>query len=163
MPAEDADLDFDLVEPTPMLGGVMPFEFPGNAPRLCGRKRLVQARGRVGVEVIRNQANDGRLGVVNIDQCLQLVGKIPRGPSVGDRDMAIPGLGLEEHKEVTDAFALVFIVLPCGLTGGGGLRGVHVGQQLIRRLIEADAGALRIGRQGVEFEDVFHLTDEGGG
>ena len=52
---QDADLDFRNVKPTAVFGRVVYFQSLGQCASMSGRKRFIQGRDNVGVEVIHYQ------------------------------------------------------------------------------------------------------------
>ena len=67
----------------------------------------------------------------------------------------------EQHEEVGRAVALVLVVVTRGLAGLHRLRLPRLGDELLRRLIEADQRPRWIVRSFVNIKHVFHRGDEG--
>ena len=60
--AQDADLDFDHVEPACVLGSVVEFEPSQDPPGFGGRERLIQGSGVVGRSIILDDPDDLGIG-----------------------------------------------------------------------------------------------------
>src|SRR5258708_28599571 len=68
-------------------------------------------------------------------------------------------MGVEEDEQIGRAVALVLAVVALDLPRLGRDRLAHLADELGRALVEADDRALRIGRFGVEVEDILHAGD----
>ncbi len=73
---QDADFDFDHVQPTGVLGDIVKLQTAQHAAGFCGRKRLVERSRRVGREVVQHEAGALGAGVVDVDKTAQLLGEI---------------------------------------------------------------------------------------
>src|SRR5438270_3173617 len=155
-PFKNADLDLRHIEPTAMFGRVMHLQSLPDALRFLGRKRLVEARRRMGVEVVHHQADHTRLGIDLIDQPADRLRKIQPGALLGHFDTASSGQRFDEHKQVRRPQALVLTV--------GALRVARFHRQWLadlamhhqRLFIKTDLRSGGIIRLGIQVQDVLH-------
>jgi hypothetical protein len=84
---KSAEFGFGQIEPTAMLGRVMPFETLDQPPGFGGGKRLVERGLAMDAEIVLDE--DDGLGVreVAIGQVFQDMGVVDGGVAVGDLDM----------------------------------------------------------------------------
>jgi hypothetical protein len=145
-----------------MHGREVPFQPLQDAPRLLGREGLIERGGAVRIEVVQDQhdAFGGRKGL--IDQGAHRMGEVDPGALVGDADLAPGQVRGAGQKEVGFAGARVLGVLAGRLARAGRQRRAHVGAQFLAGLVETDQGPRRIGRAGIDGQDVFHRRGEGG-
>ena len=108
---EDAQFDLGHVQPTPMLGGIMKLELPGDPPRLGRLKRFLQRRDLMRIEIVQHDANHRGFGVAFIHQPLHRVGEVELRPLRRHLHMPPTRLRLHEEKEVARAVAFVFVVI----------------------------------------------------
>ena len=73
---QDTEFDFSHVEPTAMFGGVVDFQFGGNAARLSRRERFIQRCEFVRVQIVHHQDDRVCLREMDIDQVAHAVGEI---------------------------------------------------------------------------------------
>ena len=66
----------------------------------------------------------------------------------------------EDHEEIGDAVALVFVVVTSGSSGLGRDRGARLGDQLLGGLVQTHERTIGITRPLVGFQHVFHGGDE---
>ena len=71
-----ADLDLDHVEPAGVLRRVVKLEPAEDATGLAGCERLVERSGRVGREVVEDDADAFRLRVVRVDEVAHALGEV---------------------------------------------------------------------------------------
>src|SRR5262245_27012673 len=96
------------------------------------------------VEVVDDEPNDFRLGIIPIDELLYALHKVSFSASRGHFHMAPARMGLEEHKQITCAVALILIIVALGLPWLSCLRLTHFSDQLVRTLVKAHHGKARI-------------------
>ena len=85
---KDCEFTFGHIEPTSMLGCVMKLQLAGDPARFGGRKCLVERSRCMRIEIIHHQPDPIRLGKINLDQPMHLLGKILFGAARGDIDLA---------------------------------------------------------------------------
>src|SRR5262249_14149474 len=127
---------------------------------LGGRKRLVQRRRRVGVQLVHHQHDALRVGIVRVDQLLDAVRPVdPR--ALRTHAHGTPAAqGLADHEHIDHTSALVLRIVAGPPPGRQRQRPAHVGQHLPAGLIEADLRAARVVRAGVHVQHVRHMPDE---
>lgn len=134
----------------------------GQCVRRRRRERLVQGGDVVGVQVVHDQHDLVRVGVVDVQQVLDPAGPVQAGAGRFRVGAAPAGQGLGPHEDRARPVAHVFGIL----TGHPSRRGrgawAGVGQQLQRFLIHHDNRMSRIVRAGVHAEHVFHRGHERG-
>src|SRR5687768_13942229 len=157
---EHRELQLGHVEPTAVDGGVVKLQLPADATSFSRRERLVEGGRGVGVQVVEDDPNGGRVREVPIDQVAHLVGEVVLGALVGDVDVAPGPERLGDQEEVGGPVALVLVVDPLRLARLHRQRDAGLGDQLLRGLIEADDRAGRVVRLGVQVEHVLHPADE---
>src|SRR6516164_1400625 len=81
---------------------------------------------------------------------------------VSHLDMAPALQRREDHEEVGDAVALVFVVVSLGLSGLGRDRLAGLDDQLLGGLVQTHERTIGIARPLVGFQHVFHGGDEAG-
>src|SRR5579871_505341 len=155
----DADRRFGHVQPTPMLGRVVPFNLVQYPAGLRGRGRFVQAGPVVGVQVVRHQPNLLGLGVMHVHQLPHAPGVIPPRPPRAHPDVPPAAQGLTHHQLMADALALVLLVLPRGAAGLGRQRRPHLPEPLLAGFVETDDGVQRVVRPQVGLDHVFQPPD----
>jgi len=102
-----------------MFGGVMDFQFGGNAVRLSRWERFIQRCEFVHVQIIHDQDDRVCLREMDIDQVTQAVGEIDHGTARCHLNMT-PGLQrCEKEKEVTGAVAFILVAIFGHRTGSG--------------------------------------------
>ena len=84
---ENAGCESGHIEPTAVLGGVMPFEALDEPASLRRGKCLIERCWLVDVEIILHQHDFHRVGKMHIGQIPEHVGIIDGGVAVGDLDM----------------------------------------------------------------------------
>ena len=87
---------------------------------------------------------------------------VDRGMTVCHFDMAPALQWREDHEEISDAVALVFVVVSLGLSGLGRDRLAGLDDQLLRSLVQTHERSIRISRPLVSFQHVFHGRHEAG-
>ena len=119
--AQDTDLDFDHVEPTGVLRGVVEFQAAQNAPGIGGREGLVEGAGRMGRQVVLHDADARCLGIVNVHEFAQALGIVLGCAPGGDLDLAPWPVHVEADEEIDGAVAAVLVVEAFELSGASGL------------------------------------------
>jgi AcrB/AcrD/AcrF family len=94
-----------------MLGRVVDFQAIQEPPGLGGWKCLVQGSGRMSVEVLPDQDHFFRVRVVDVEQFLDLLGKIERGFGAAHVDLAPAGQRFGHHEIVGRTRTFVLIVI----------------------------------------------------
>ena len=155
-----AEFGFGHVEPTAVLGRVMPFEALDEPARLGRGKGLIERGWLVGIEIILHQHDFHRVGKMRVGQIPEHVGIIDGGVAVGDLDMSPAFQRREHHEQIGDAIAFVFVIVPRWLSKFGRDRRARLDDQLLRGLVEAHERALRIVRSLIDFQHVFHGGDK---
>ena len=157
---KDAQFDFSYVQPTAMFGGVMNFQPIHQASRLGRFERLVQGSGRGGVEVVPDQYDLLRGGVINIKQFFDLMGQVDRGLGFSDIDFVPSAEWLGKHEICRATPAFVLIVVALGLARLHSLGIARLGDQLGRLLIKTDDGAFGVVGTVINLQYVLHASDE---
>src|SRR5499427_10298551 len=158
--SQDTQFDFGHIQPTAVLGCVMPFELFQNAPRFCGGKGCIERGGFVRVQVVHHETNHLGFWIADIDQPAHLLGKVQHRPLRSDGNMPPARLRFTEHKEVARPVALVFIVIARWRAGFGGQRHTCLRNQLLAGFIKVDLRARGIIGLLVEVEHVLHGGDK---
>jgi hypothetical protein len=76
------------VEPTSMLGCVMKLQLASDPVCFGGRKCFLERGRGMRIEIIHHQPDPIRLGKINVDQQVHLLGKVLFGAARGDIDLA---------------------------------------------------------------------------
>src|SRR6476620_12386616 len=124
----------------------MPFEPLDETARLRGGEGFIEGRWLVRAEIVLHQHDLARTGKVSVGQRLEDLRVIERGVAVGHRNMAPSLQWGEQHEQVGGAIALILVVVArwpsrlCRDWDAGFL------DELLRRLVQADDGAVRIVR-----------------
>jgi len=159
---EHAQFEVGPVQPAPVFGGVADLQLVGQALGLGRGNGRIPRGGRMDVALIHDQHDPRGVGGMAIDELLDAVGEVARGPLVADRHVppAAQGLGDQEQRE--HAAADLFRVVAGGATGCPGQRGTHLTGQLAAGLIEADDGMRRSTGSVGDVAHVLHVPDERG-
>ena len=157
---KNREFAFGHIEPTAMFGRVVKLQLARDPASLSGRKRLVQRRWRMGVEIIHHQPDQLSLGEIDLNQQLHLVSEVLLGALRGHVHLAPAQQGLHAQKQIRGAFAFVLIVITCRLAGARRQRTARFADQLHRALVKADLRAPRIVRLGVQIRYIFHMPDK---
>ena len=119
--AQYADLDFDHVEPTGMLGGVVELQAAQNPPGFGRRECFIEGTGRVGRQVILHDADARGFGIMDIDEFAHALGIIFRRPALGDLDLAPGPVHVDTDEEIDGAVAAVLAIVAFKLAGWAGI------------------------------------------
>src|SRR3954452_9250270 len=157
---QHGEFGFGHVEPTAVLGRVMPFEAFDEPARLGRRKGLIERGWLVDVEIILHQHDFRRVGKMRVGQIPEHVGIIDGGVAVGDFDLPPAFQRREHHEQIGDAIAFVFVIVTRWLSRFGGDRRARLDDQLLGGFVEAHERALWIVRSLIDFQDVFHGGDK---
>src|SRR5262249_33295695 len=95
-----------------MLGRVMKLQFFHQAPGFCWGKSFIQRAWSMGVEVIQDDADDGRIWISHVDQPLHLVRKIVLRTPLRHGHVAPARLRFTAHEEIARTGTLVLIIDP---------------------------------------------------
>ncbi len=83
-----------------MLGGVVKLQTLGNATGLSRRKRLVEGRHPMRVQVVEHQPDHRDVGIAIVHQPLHLMGEVLHGALLGNGHMATSRLLLADEIQV---------------------------------------------------------------
>ena len=155
----NADLRLGHVQPTTMLGRVMPLDLVQQATGKLGRERLVQAGPIMGVEVVLHQADLFGLWIVHLYQLPHAVGIVLSGASLAHPDVPPTPQRLAQHQLIADSLAFVLVVLLGRTAWPSRQRFSSFAEELLAGLIEADHRVGRVVRQKVGLDHVFHPPD----
>ena len=86
--AQNAEFGFGEVEPTAVLGSVVPFEALRQAAGFGGRKGLVKRSRAVDIEIVLDENDLRGAGKVMIGQFFQHLSIVDGSMAIGDLDMA---------------------------------------------------------------------------
>jgi hypothetical protein len=162
LPVQGAKLDLSHVEPTAMLGRVVNFDSFCQPPGLLRFKRLVEGGKAVGVQVIQDQAQSDGVWVTLLEHALDPPRPVFSRSALGDRHVAISSQRFHFEKYLGNAVADIFMVHPCRSSRRAGYRFVHFSDELFAGFIHTDHRIVRIIRQFVDGNDVFHVGYERG-
>ena len=155
---KQADLDFRLVQPTPMLGRVMDREAVPDQAAPFLSEVVGEGLPAMDIQVIHHQVNLSRTGIATHDR-LQRLGKFGGGAVGGGQGEMPTGFRLHGAEDIGGAAAFVLVVPFRRPAGGSGNRRPEVGVQRDRLLVQADHRF----RSGVGLfigcQHVFHLFD----
>ena len=160
LPGEDAEFQFGDIEPTAVLGGVVNLQPLCQAPGRVRREGFVERAQLVGVEVIADQPDPCGLGILDLQERSDLGGPVDGGSPLADVDLAAALERFGEHEHGRGAVALVFVVHPWRVTGKGRQGRAGLLDELHRLFIHANQRDLRIGRQAISIEQIFHPGHE---
>src|SRR5215211_64216 len=160
---QDAQLDFDQIEPTAVFGSVMKLDSAREPVSLLRTEGGIERGGGMGVEVVDHQPNGFGGGIVDVRQFPDPAGEVAGGALRADPDVAPTAVAVDGHRHAAGSTAGIFVIDPAAATGSGREGRRHLGPQRTRALIEADHRATRIGGFGIQIEDGFHAPDEGRG
>src|ERR1044071_4281736 len=121
-----------------MLWGVVPCHLARDPSRFRWCKTLIQARGRVRLEVIDDQDHLLGFWVVLVDQETELLRKCNACLAFGHPHFPPTGERLHPQKETGGAMALILIILPRWPSGLMGERTPGGAMQFLARFVQAD-------------------------
>ena len=105
------------LEPTAMLRRIGKCHLP-REPACFGRRQgFIERGGRVGSEMIDDQAHPRRLWNMHVAQLLHLHGAVSLGAALGNVNVPPATQRVDEEKELGRAFAALCIIVPPGLAG----------------------------------------------
>src|SRR3954451_5021340 len=159
LPVHDADLCLRHVYPATVLGRVVELDLVQQSTRLGGRKRLVQARSVMRVQVVLHHLDLLGLGEVDFDQLLHAQGIVPPCTSLTHAYMPPAAQRLTHQQLVADAFPLVLVVHTSRRTPATPLGRSHLPKQLLAGFVEADHRIAGVVRQLVGLDHVLHAPD----
>src|SRR5260221_835601 len=145
-----------ILSQLPWMPRVMHLQSRPVALRFLGRKRLVEAGRRMGVQIVQHQADHARLGIDLIHQPTDGLRKIQPRALLGHSDTTQAGQRFDQHKQVRRPQALIPIV--------GALRGAGLARQWLAHLtmhhqrlfVKADLRSAGIVGLGIQVQDVLH-------
>ena len=135
--AERAEFDLSHVQPAGVLGGVVKLQESHDASGFGGREGFVQGSHAVGVQIVEDHADHGRVGIRCVNQPLHLVGEVLHGAALGDSHMAPASQWLAEQEEVAGAALAVLVVLAPRSSRLDGQGFSHFSHQLGGSLVES--------------------------
>ena len=141
---EDGEFGFGHVEPTSVLGRVMPFEPFNEAARFCGGEGFVERCGRVRAEIVLNENDFVGVGKMRVGHILERMGVIDGGAAACDFHVPPALERREHHEQIGHAIAFVFVVVTRRLSRLDGDRLARLDGELLRGFIEANERALGI-------------------
>jgi hypothetical protein len=157
---KDAQFRLRHVQPTAMLGRVVNLQSLPQSSCFCRGERLVECPTRVRIQVVANQDQSLRLGIVLIQKLLEAPRPLDLATLRRDPHPPPTPQRLEEHKEVGHAFALVFVVHAARPARCQIHRVPRLRDELLARLVHANDGSKRIVQTFVDMKDVLHLPNE---
>ena len=157
---QDTEFDFSHIEPTAMLGGVMDFEFGGNAAGLGRRERFIQRCEFVRIQIVHHHDDRVCLREMDIDQVAHAVGKIDHGAARRHLDMTPSLQRCEAEKEVAGAVAFILVVIFGHRTRSGRQRQTGLFGQLFAAFIKTDHRSFCILLPMIDRKRIFHGADE---
>src|ERR1044071_5676094 len=88
------------------------------------------------------------------------MGEILSRPALRHLHVPPSALRLDVEEDITGAASVILVVATLRLPRLCGQRQAHLVRELVRELIEADGGELRVVRLLVQIQQVFHAPDE---
>ncbi len=153
---QDREFDFGHVEPTAVLGSkVEPqllLEFMG---ALCG-EMLIECAIAMGVQIILNDLNHGRSGIIGRGEPVPELGVIGFGAPRPHLQIAFAAVQIIGEEQRARATAFVFIIFFAWAVWPQRQRRHGFTQQLTGQFIKADTGLRWITRLFVHIQNVFH-------
>src|SRR5262249_14221173 len=126
------------------------------------REGLIKRRLGVDVQVVLKQRDLVGMREVVVGEFLENLGVIYGGMPIRHLHVSPAFQRGEYHKEIGDAVTLVLVVMPSGASRFHGDWLARLGNQLLRRLIEADQRSLGVVRSLVDGQHILHRGDESG-
>src|SRR5271166_6538624 len=114
----------------------------------------------MGVEIVLHEHDLLHLRKVRIGQILEDLGIVHGGVAIGDLDMPPAFQRREHHEQIGGSIPLILVVVP---SGGAWLRRAwhtRFGDELRRRLVQADQRALWVVRSLVNLQHILHAGYE---
>ena len=96
--AQDSDLDFNHVEPAGVLGDIVELQSAQNPARFVWREGPLEHAGRLRRQIVEHDADELRLGEVNVREIAHTDGKVDASSAVGDFDLAPRAVHVEEDE-----------------------------------------------------------------
>lgn len=99
--------------------------------------------------------------IVEIDEVAHALGEVEAlvGAPVGDFHPTPGPVDIEEDEQIDRAIAAIFAVVAPKLAGLGRDRRAHLADELGWTFVEGHDRSVRIGRLGIEIEDILHARD----
>ncbi len=116
----DTEFQFGDIEPTPVLGGVVNLQALRPASGSFRIEGLVERTQFMGAEVIADQPDVVGVGILDLQEVLNLLCPVDGGPLLADVDLVAILEGCGEHQDICGAVTLIFIIFPWRLTGASG-------------------------------------------
>lgn len=135
---QDAQCDFRHVEPTAVFGSRVESEPIEQTSRFFRRKRVIEARSIMGVEVVFDQDNFVSTRVMHLTEFLDTPRPILARPALRHLDAAPPPQWLVHHKQVTGALGFIRIIDACHSTRCRRRCHRDLANQLLIGLVQAD-------------------------
>ena len=115
---QQRELQLGHIEPTAVDRGVVKLQLSQDASGLVGCERLVEGRRGMGVQVIKDDPDGGRVREVAVDEVAHLLGEVVLGALVRDVNMSPGPERLGDQEEIGGSLALVLVVDALGLARG---------------------------------------------
>lgn len=143
-----------------MLGRAVDLQALDYPPGFLRHEGLVQARRRVGVQLVHHQHDLVRLPVASVDQIPHDLGEVLAGPALGDVDLAPPGHGFEGYEETGHPIADVHAVVALHLARRHRQRFPHLADQWGEGLVQTNHRAVGLVRTLIHLQNIFHIHYE---
>ena len=148
------------MEPTALFRRLVHIPFPQETASFRGGQGSRQRRGGLGVQMVQDHPDHGRLGDGAVPQLLPTgrngLGRTP----VGDLDVPPAPPGLDAHTRVTGTRPTGFIGGPDRRARSDGQGLAHCADHLGKLCIATDPGLRLVIGRGTPVEAVFHPPDE---
>jgi hypothetical protein len=115
----------------------------------------------VRAEIVLHQHDLARVEEVSVGQRLEDLCVIERGVAVGHLDMPPSLQWSEQHEQIGGTIALILVVVAGWLAWLCRDWDTRFLDELLRRLVQADDGSIRIMWPLIDLEDVLHAGYEG--
>jgi hypothetical protein len=123
-------------------------------PRQLGK--LHRLRRLVGVEIVLHQYDLRDVGEVFVRQVIENLRIIDGGVAICHLDVAPAFLRREHHEQVGCPVAFLLIIIAFGVPWLGWDRHTRLNDELLRGLVQADRGTIRITQPVIDLQHVFH-------
>ena len=153
-----AELDLRHVQPTPVPGGVVELQSPGNPPGFLSWESLVQRCPAMGVQIVQDDPYHLGFRVGFIHQPAHPAGEVLHRAPLGHCHLPPARQRLTGQEQVARALPPVFVVLPQRTSRPGRERRPGLGQQLGGCLVKADHRTLGIMGFLVQVQDILHVS-----
>ena len=156
LPGERGELDLCDVEPGAVFRGVMDLESLREGPGFGRRERLVEGAEGVRVEVVHDQHDFRRIGVVDAEEAIDFVCPVHAGAAGSGVNVSMPRQRLDPDEDGAGSVADILRVLLTIGPGSGGDRVPCVCQELVWLLVHADYRPTGVVVGGIDLKDILH-------